>query len=384
MKRTRMLSLVIMSILNILLLAGCWNYREVDQLSIVAGVAIDKGIHEKYSLSVEIAEISGEKESETKSKTITVEGKTIFDAARNAISFMGKKLYWSHAKVVIVSREVAETGLVDILDWYNRDAETRGDIHILVSKGESAKEILSRKSTTEKVKSFEIDKMMENQKALSKTSPIEIWEITNELAAKGVGAISAAVDLEKSDGEEVPRVLGTAVFKGNKLIGFLDADETKALLFIRNKLDGGILAEDIQMNGIVESVSLEIFKSKTKVQPVVSNEEIKMKVSVETTVAIDEIEGTFNVIEDEGRKKLEKFAEESLKSQMENLIKKVQLEYGVDIFGFGTKLREEKPKAWESVSSEWANVFKDIKVDVNVKVHVKNSAMLSKPLEVGD
>lgn len=383
MRRLNMLLMLATILLNILTLSGCWNYREVDQLAVVAGAAIDKGKSGGYSLTVEIVEISGGRESETKSKTLTFEGKSIFDAARNAIAFIGKKLYWSHAKVVVISREVAEEGLLEVLDWYNRDAETRADIHILVSKGSTAKEILSTKGATEKVKSFEMDKMIDNQWSLSKTPTVEIWRLTNNLTERGVGAVTAAIELKGSDGEILPVLMGTAVFKEDSLIGFLDPDETRGLLYVRNWVKGGVIVEDLEMDNGSVNVTLEIFKSKTRVEPIVNNGIIKMKVGIETTTAIDEIEGTLNVIEDEGRNKLKEAAEQSIKTRIENTVKKAQDEFGVDIFSFGAKLNEENPRVWNTIKDQWRERFKDIKVDVEVKVHIKNSAMMSEPLEIG-
>ncbi|MCX8131315.1 MAG: Ger(x)C family spore germination protein [Clostridia bacterium] len=384
MRTFKMLLLSLLLLFVSALVTGCWNYRELDQMAVVAGVAIDKGIHEKYSITVEIVEITTGKESQTKSQTITIEGKTIFDAVRHSISLIGRRIYWSHAKVVIISREIAEEGVVQVLDWFNRDAETRADIHILVSKGESAKEILAAKSPTEEVTSFVLDEIITNQRSLSNAPHIEIWKFTNILVSKGVGSIATAIDLRPENNQKLPHIMGTAVFKDDSLLGFIDGEQTKDMLFIQNQIKGGILvAEENNKEGISQ-VSLEIFNSKTKIKPVVNNGNIEFNVKIETNVAIDEIGGVANVIEDTGRKRLEESAEKSLKYRLENIIRKVQEEYGVDIFGFGAKLREEKPKAWNTVSDNWGDVFKTLKVNVEAKVHIKNSAMLSKPLEIGD
>jgi spore germination protein KC len=57
----------------------------------------------------------------------------------------------------------------------------------------------------------------------------------------------------------------------------------------------------------------------------------------------------------------------------------------VDVFGFGKQLQKEEPKIWEQVASRWEKgKFKDIKVNVNTKVHIKGSGMLSKPIQIGD
>ena len=130
MKKIRIALLTFIVLMNLVFATGCWNYREVDEFSIVTGVAVDKGIENQFQMTVEIVQISSGKDTKMTSKTITVEGKTMFDAARNLISSSGKRLYWSHAKVLILSKEIASEGVTKIIEWYTRDAETREEGNI--------------------------------------------------------------------------------------------------------------------------------------------------------------------------------------------------------------------------------------------------------------
>lgn len=368
-----------------IIFTGCWNYREIDMLAVVAGVGIDKGDDERYKMTVEIAEFTGERQSIPVGKTITLEGETIFDTARNGISYLGQKLYWSHTKVVIISERLAEEGLISVLDWFNRDAETRGDVNILVSKGVKPKEILEASSERSGVKSFEMGTMMRNQKSLAKAPKVEIWHVINDLSAKGVSAVVPTVNLEKVDGGMIPKVSGTAIFKHDKLIGYLDGEETKTMLFVQNEIKGGLLVQIEEAGGRAMPISLEIFKSKTKIKPVVKDDNIEFNINVETTVAIDELAGIENYIQEEDkRKELQAAAEEKLKTQIQQLINKVQNQFGVDIFGFGEKLKQNEPKLWKSIENDWNQQFKNVSVKVNTKINIRNSSMLSKPLDVGE
>lgn len=384
MNKIKITLLILTILISSIFAAGCWNYREVDKLAIVAGVAVDKGINGQYKVTVEVVQISGAKDSKITSKTITMEGKTMFDAVRNEISLSGKKLYWSHAKVIILSKEIASEGVTRVIDWYNRDSETRADVHILISEGASAKEILSSQATTEEIKSFVLDEMIKNQESLSKAPIIDMLQFDNDLKAKGISAIAPAVNLKQMDGKMLPHIMGTAIFKEDKLVGFLNGEDTKDLIFIKNKVKGGLLIEGTQGNDVSTPVSLEIFKSKTQVRPVVDGNNIEMNLNIDTTVNIDEIDGPENFIDDEGRMKLEQSAENTLKERIESLIMKIQSEYDLDIFGFGAKLREDNTQEWNRVSSNWEETFKNLKVNVITKVHIRNSAMLSKPLEKGE
>ena len=106
---------------------------------------------------------------------------------------LGKRLYWSHAKVVIICPELAEDGVLQVLDWFSRDSETRTDINILVSKGVTASEILMSHPISETVVSYEIHKILDSQKRLNHAPDIEVWKFANEMESKGIAAIAPVV-----------------------------------------------------------------------------------------------------------------------------------------------------------------------------------------------
>lgn len=385
MKKLKIIILAFIILINSISATGCWNYREIEKMSIVAGIAIDKGTKNRFQVTIEIIRISSGKEAKMTSETITTEGKSMFDVARNIIAITGKKLYWGHSKVIILSKQIASEGVTKVIDWYNRDAETREDVHIFVSKRKSAKEIFNDSNTIEDIKSLELEETVHNQKNLGKAPISDIMEFDIESKTKGASVVIPAIDLKQTDGKMAPEMIGTAIIKNDKLVGFLNAEETKEMMFIRNEIKGGILVEEIQEQKSPIVVSLEIFKNKTKVIPIVDGDkDIKINLNIDTTVAIDEIEGTENFIEDKGRIKLEKSVENTLKRQIEFLIQKVQSEYDADIFGFGEKLYEDKIQVWNKVGYDWEKVFKNLKVNVKTTVHIKNSAVLSKTLKEGD
>jgi spore germination protein KC len=384
MKNRKWIWLTILILLNGIFIPGCWNYREVEKLAIIAGVAIDKGENNPYKITFEIIQNSGGKDSKAVSKIITMEGRTIFDAVRNAISLSGKKLYWSHTKIVVISRDIAKNGILRVVDWYNRDSETRSDVNLLISREKTAGEILEGKGVTNEIKSFDLIETLKNEKSLSKAPTTEIWKFINDLESPGIVNVIPTVSFNKSENISTPQVMGLAIFKKAKLIGFLNGRESKSVLFVKDEVKGGLLLQGVQGNKATP-VSLEIFKSKTKMEPIVkANHEIEFDLNIHTTVALDEIAGSENLTDEEQLKKLKTNTENMLKNRVENCIKKVQSEYGADIFGFGVKLHEEKPLIWKVMANNWEDKFKELKVNVKVKVDIKGSGTFSKPIKMGD
>lgn len=385
MRNVKLILLAIIILINSFVTTACWNYREIEDLAIVAGTAVDKGEKARYKLTVEIVKIAAGNDAITESKLISVEGDTIFDCARNAISVSGKRLYWSHNKILIVSKEVAEKGVIEMIDWFNRDSETRANVHLAISAEDTAEDIFKGKEVIQSIRAFEIEEMLKNEKNLSKAPRMEVWEFANNMAEDGIYSCAAVAKLKEMDsGGKTPAIGGTAIFRGDKLVGIADEDETMDILFAQDNIKGGLLVETVKGKDKEKEIpiSFEIFKSKTKIEPVINKNKIKINVDIETTVTLAELGGSKDLIQEKGREELVKLSESILKERVEKTIKKIQQEYGTDIFGFGKNIYENHYKEWQKIKDNWDEHFKNLEVNVKAKIIIKNSAMLSKPLEV--
>ena len=377
--------LFIIAITNMFFLSGCWNYTEIDRLAIVSGLAIDKNEKgDKFFLTAEIIDVRETMNKTTvTSKRIDSEGETIFDGMRNMIKVSGKKLYWSHAKTIVISQDVAKENIIPVIDWVTRDQEPRLDIDLLISKEKTAKELLSQQSVTTDIRAMEMDFMLSGNKSLSKVPKTGAYEFINALIGEGISATLPAIGITLSDKKRTSALSGTAVFNKDKLVGFISGEETKYFLFVVDKIKGGLLTVDIPSERD-NNITLEIFKNKTKITPVYSDGKLSIKVDIKTEVSIGEEDSTINYIDEKGRVKLKKYAEKSLETHTENLIKKVQDDFGSDIFGFGAIVKKEMPSLWKGINGDWDKMFKDLEVKVSAEIKIRNSAMISKPIKVGD
>jgi spore germination protein KC len=384
MKRILKISLLSSLIfLNLFFISGCWNYREIDQLAIVAGAAIDKQ-DDKYLVTAEIVNVTGGKEAKVSPKVVTGIGDTIFDAIRNTIKISGKPLYWAHSEILIISEEIAREGVAEVIDLFTRDPETRMSSNLLISKEKTAKEILEQQSITTVIQSSEINRMLMSQKSLSKAPVTAVYQFVDILSDNSRSAVIPAVGITENQ-HISDELFGTAVFKKDKLSGFLNGEDSKYFLFVRNKVRGGLLIQKEKIEGSDVKVSLEIFADKTytKIKPVFSNGKLTMKVDVFVNVAIGELEGTKNYMNEPGRTKLQKAAEKSLENNIKQVIKKVQNEYGSDIFEFGRIVQDEMPDTWKELENDWEKIYKDLEVKVKAEIIIKDSSLLLKPLKIG-
>jgi len=384
-KRAKVFTLLVIIVLNIFLLSGCWNYREIEDLAIVSGLAVDKGRTEgTYLVTFEIVDFrGGDKEDNIKSEKVEAEGKTIFDAVRNAIRISARRLFWSHADIAIISQDVAREGIIQLIDFINRDAEPREQMQILISKEKTAKELLEHQSLLTDIQSFELEKAIAHRESYSKTPGAHVHDVINMLAGDGIALSLPAVGTVINNGRKVSEISGMAMFHEDKLIGILNGENTKYFLFVKDEINRGLLTLNEVPERAYDDITLEISENNTKVTSLISYGKITMNIDIKTKVSIAEVDISKNVIDEKGRKNLKTTAEQMLKTNIENVIKLVQEDYGVDVFGFGDTIKKENPELWKSIGGDWSTMFKKIKTNVYVEMEIISSGQMAKPIKIG-
>ncbi|MGE5415786.1 MAG: Ger(x)C family spore germination protein [Acidobacteriota bacterium] len=387
MKKIDTIFLFIFVLVSLVTIPGCWDYREINNLAIVSGVAIDKSSDGNgYLLTAEIVDVrGGAKEVNILSKRIQSEGKTIFDATRNMIRISAKMLYWGHVDIVVISQDVARKGILPIIDFLLREREPRLFLHILVSKEKTAKEMLSQQSITTDIRSMEMKEMIETERRFVGKSPhVDLRNFINTLAGEGQAPVLATVGIVNNEGNRTSELSGSAVFKGDKLVGFLNGEDTKFLLFVLNQIHDTLLTLNENGEDVYNGTTLEIHENKTKITPIYSNGNLSVDVDIKAKANLGELGVRNNLIDEKGVEILKREAEKTLKSNVEKVIRKVKSEYDLDILGFGNTIKREMPSLWKSMDANWNEMFRDLDVNVHVTIDIRGSGLSQMPIKVGE
>ncbi len=115
--------------------------EEPNDIGYITALGIDKA-EKGYKYTIQFAnptKISGGASEEGGSggdivENITVEAPTIYSAINNADSIISKDLSLSHAKIIVVSEDVAKEGLHGITDVIARNNDIRPDVYIAVAE----------------------------------------------------------------------------------------------------------------------------------------------------------------------------------------------------------------------------------------------------------
>jgi len=203
---------------------------------------------------------------------------------------------------------------------------------------------------------------------------VELYRIFVTLKSVGESLVLPAIHKAINDGKPGYEANGTAVFKGERMVGYLTPDESKSYLFIIDGVKGGVLT--ISSEGGDPNATLEISKNNTKNSFDYKDGKLKVTVKTDTTVYLDEFMGHNDALDEKQIAKLERIAESKLKNDIGEVIQKAQSEYDSDIFGFGNMIYKRDLKLWNRLKDNWDEVFKTLDVEVQTDVHIVNTASI--------
>ncbi len=369
----------VLSLFMALSLGGCWNYRGLDQMDIVVGIAVDFDKEtSKYKVSYEIVDLMGaSKDGGPEGIIIESEGDTLFDAARNAKRKESDRLFFGSAYIVVISKEVAqEMGVSHVLEWFLRDGECRETMHVAVSQEDTARVILESCENATGIMSVIIHEIIvEDSDVTSSAVSRMLFEIFDDINSTKDSAMLTALYKTQSGEREVSELNGTAICKGDMLVGFLSADESRYALLVVDQLKGGIFT--ISVAGLqTDDISLEIFQNTTKNSYTYEQGKVKVRIETDTRVALAENHSHIDAMNEDFIKCIEETAARMIEKNIADVVARVQNEFGADVFGFGEMIYKRDLPLWRQLEDSWDELFPLVEVEVISQVHVVNSGFI--------
>lgn len=384
-KQSKLLSTVVFFLIASLIIAGCWNRRELNTLAIVAGAAIDKGQKpDEIQLTVQVIK-PGEMKGPGKDgngaapqeafQNLKEKGTSGFQIIRSITQEYSRKPYWPHSQILIFSEEVAKEGIRKHLDLFLRDHEPRPLTNILIAKG-SAAAILEQKSGQEKIPALGIYDTIKTLSSSSIAPQINILEMTKRLLSKPTAPIAPLIELVGEGKDRRARITGTAIFKGDRLVGELNGSESRGLLWVINEVKSGIISVDYPEGK--EKVDLEIIRASSKIIPEIKDGKIRIVVKIREEGNLGAQMSSENLTKAPAWKKLEEKQGTAIGQEVTAALQKAR-ELNTDIFGFGNAIQKKFPKIWNDLEKNWDNIFPGLEVVVTVEAKLRRSGLISKP-----
>ncbi|MEW6045996.1 MAG: Ger(x)C family spore germination protein [Bacillota bacterium] len=389
--------------------AGCWDRVEVNDLGIVTGMALDKAGPRSLKLTVALAIPSrirppgspgGGGPQLPPTTTRAAQGRTVMEAIDLMQEKIERRLFWAHNAVILIGEDLAYEGVTQIVDFFSRHRQPRLRAVVSVVQGKAA-DVLATMPAIDLVTPRAIREI----EALRTGVITNVRDLANMLSSEGVEPITARVQVVRSGATEPgmlglsegsggganplvrsdppqPAITGAAVFKGDRLVGYLDNADARGVLWVRSQLRRAVTTVTLGRPG--RYVSFELVRVSSQLRPRFEGERIIMEVKVSSEQDLNENAAVVDTGDPEVLKLLEEELSESIAQRIRLSALKVQKELRADVLGFGEAVRRADPRRWKQLKARWDEIFPEVELDVDVRAAIRRTGLAARPVGMKD
>ncbi|WP_434655161.1 Ger(x)C family spore germination protein [Thermoanaerobacterium thermosaccharolyticum] len=375
-----------------LLLTGCWDKREINELAFVQGIGMDIDKDRMCDITVQVLKPANLATSSggggggaAAGKPYEVYSSRGVDFAKAFANFnteLSRTLFLQHNEIIFIGENLARSGIYSMLDFITRNPEFRRTSYLVVVTGGTLDDLMKLSKNVEKYPYREILGMIQNQRNTSSGYVCDINHFVEALETEENQPIVGRLEIVKKDGKpQHARFVGAAAFKNDKMVGFLSEDETKGIMWMDNLIKNISLVIDKGPKGEKTHTTFTVIRSKASITPKVKGDNVSFDVKISFESNMIEQDAKYNLTDLKMIKSLEKLQELKVKSEVEDALNAIQRKYKVDSVGLGQKLQEKYPKVWEKLKDKWDEIYPNVKVNVSVKASLKRSGLTSKSIQ---
>jgi len=366
-----------------LTLTGCWDRMEINDMAIAVASALDLEEDGKLRMSVQIPLVGqmggmggggggggGEKNFIVDSET----GNTIREINAKQQLKLPRRLFFSHRRVLLVSEDVAkERGIREFFDVIARVPENRLNANLVIVKGKAYK-LLTMKPKMEKFSGEGIREIVESE-AVMGTTMKDVAQMLNQYGADPIIPYLALVENNKKAKIETAdfKMLGYAIFHDDKMVGVLKDDPTEGIRWLREQFQPYGKTFDFKGG----KVSLNIYKGKANVTPVLEQDHIRFDVKVQAVAYMLESTAPVDFIDPTEVRSVEAKLAEEIRESLKKSVSSIQ-EYKSDVSQLGLLVARTYPRKWQmEFLSRWHEELARTKFTYDVQVKISRIGLTS-------
>lgn len=278
---------ILILILALFTLSGCYNYVEVENMDIVSSIVVDYK-NEKYNIKLEVVE-------KDKTKVIDGTGTSLSEAFESISLISPNKVYLSHLNAVLFTKSV---DLKELTNYFLREPKVNTTFYFLLTE---KADVYQDTNLGE-----DIYKILENHNVFNFFHIAKIVNDNNK---------DIIIPYYNSD----LKIRSGYIFHDNKAVKEVDYDLVEIYKLLDNINDSNLLIDNIDIS--ISNVNTVITYDKY------------FKIDVNCDITILQNNSDYNLNKSEDVLYLEKIIDKEINIRINNLLD-ILIEYRSDIFGF--------------------------------------------------
>ncbi|MCY8515351.1 Ger(x)C family spore germination protein [Bacillus atrophaeus] len=360
---------ILLFILCTILLTGCWDSRNLEDLSLIIGLGLDKPENGKnLEISQQILiprKISAQQSSSgDPTKISTTQGETVHQVFRTA-ALKNRPSFSQHLRVILVSKKLLSNDIqMDaLLNQFVRDNGTRRSSHVFVV-ADKAKDILKISDEGDPASNVIYELTDNNKVTIRMMEAVTLGDVSKKMTA-GDSFVIPRVGVQAGKIE----IDGASVIKNRYWHADLSPGQVQAMNLFTGEVKGGVI--DAQHDG--ELFSYEVYSSHKSIKTSYRDGKFKFVVNREVEGRLSEDwNPKENSFQDSYIKEIEEATKKQIQAQVTEFITLLQDDIKTDITGLGDQVRIHYPQQWRKISKKWDQVFSESDIEYHVKVIVRD------------
>lgn len=352
---------------------GCFNYRDINKAYFVTATFLDVDndgniiVYEEAFKPTRGGGAKGSSSGSDQGQRIVFKGvgKTVFEAIRDINTMSSYKLNFTQNRAIILTQRLAEYGINNIIDFFERDQELINRAYLAVYVGDIDKLLAVNLKEEEYVGLF-VPTLIRNVGSSSRTVELQLNDFVVKRLQPSRTTVVTILMLETSPLGEKLKIKGGAIIKNDRMIGTLDSREGQGYNFLNNQIKTGTL-EITNPDDQTKYVTLEILKNSTKTELTYNNkEQVNLKKMIKTKATLGEVQNKLNFTK-ENLEKIQKTAEQNIMRACNQVFNKYKNQ-GIDIFDVENSFYRKYPYI------TFPDIIKRTYLDVEVEVEIEGSS----------
>ncbi len=375
-------------LMPLVLLPGCWSRRELKDVNFVLGVGIDRTSNgyrmaAQFPIAARLAGAAGggmggggggAAAAGPATYVATVEGSTLKDADRHLTEVLPGRAEWSHLQVVVVGEDLAREGLAQMADFLLRPQTVRENTRLLVARGK-ASDIVSLSIPLEPLPPVGIDRTLKSLLQESLTSDSTLIKFVDAMAEPGIDGVLPSIEAGPGG---APRLGPLAVFKGDRLVGWLSPEETLGVSSIRAKHPRLSVLFPCQEDGPPQA-AVEVHSHESRLEIRAEGGRLTASIEVKARGQLYEDACLRDVMQPPTRQELERLGAERVRRDIEAAVQRSK-DLRADIFGFGRELYRHQPQEWKRRKDRWDEELARLPITVRVELTIDEGGVINQPV----
>jgi spore germination protein KC len=408
---SKKIALLFLTLLLPLTLCGCWDQQELESLALVQALGLELNPDHKSITVTTIIPIpsklgvgggEGGGGGEEGGVIVTsTQAPSIYEAFNLINTSINREITLCQNQILVFGETMAKAGVHKWIDNLVRFREMRRTLLLFICQGkiedvfkvrpeleqnpaEYLSDLVNLSSRTAMYPRMMFNEFMGPYEAYAQANFAPLITLVKPPpkppAGSGQNKAGTAPGEAKPPEPTAVRLIGTAVFRADRVVGKLDLYETQILRILTNHFNETFITVDDPMKK-GHSIALRLLKSgpvtQIKYRKIAGQDTFTVKINLEAELL--SIQSEINYTEPKLETVLAGNIARKLKRRIDRVIAKTQHQFKADIFGFGVKIRNSMltTKDWEAY--HWPAKFPEAQINTEVKIAIRRVGVQFRP-----